>query len=88
MIQIDQKNKNLKFKKENIISLLKSLKDLISSLKSFKKSYWGGYKSEDSYSNEGQSEKENILANYIQNSKPNNILDLGCNNGKFSEIAL
>ncbi len=84
----DKKNKNLKIKKENIISLLKSLKDLINNLKSFKKSYWGSYKSEDSYSNEGQSEKENILANYVQNLKPNNIIDLGCNNGKFTEIAL
>lgn len=83
-----KKNKDIIIKKENIISLLKSLKDLIHGLKSFKNSYWKSYETEDSYSNEGQSAKEKILTKYTNNFKIKNIIDLGCNNGKFSEIAL
>ncbi len=84
------KKKNLKkFKKNSYFFLLKQLKSWIQKLEFKKeKSIWGSYSTTNTYNEKSLDEKETIIANFSKKYKPNKILDLGCNNGSFSRIAL
>ncbi len=85
----DKKKKLKKFNKKSYLFLLNQLKSWIEKLQ-FKeeKSIWGSYSKTNTYNEKSLSEKENIIANFVKKLKPVKILDLGCNNGSFSRIAL
>ena len=85
----DKKKKLKKFKKKSYFFLLNQLKSWIKKL-TFKKekSIWGSYSKINTYNKKSLHEKETIIANFAKKFKPIKILDLGCNNGSFSKIAL
>lgn len=53
-----------------------------------KKTIWSDYVNNRSYTDNANIQKKAIVANYINNSDCITILDLGCNTGEYSEIAI
>lgn len=49
---------------------------------------WGGYEKDNSYEDNEEKEKINFIANFSSMVKPGVAWDLGCNNGKYSEVLL
>ena len=90
--KVDSKSKNKSKKKllnkNNFIHLLESIKNLITSLNPNINSYWKNYEIKDSYNVISEGEKKTILINFIKQNKIQKLIDLGCNEGIFSEIAL
>jgi ribosomal protein L11 methylase PrmA len=51
-------------------------------------STWGSYDSMHCYQEEEVEKKQQFISEFIQNTKPKTVWDLGCNTGEYSEIAL
>ena len=83
-----KKSKKQLLKKSNFIHLLESIKKLITNLDPNIDSYWKNYESKDSYNAISEDEKKTILISFIKQNKIQKLIDLGCNEGIFSEIAL
>lgn len=78
-----------KFSKASYLFLLKQLKKWIIGLEFKKsKSLWENYKNEHTYNVQELEKKKIIVGNFIEKHKPEKIIDLGCNTGIFSEIAI
>ena len=90
-----RKNEDLKFtknkrlKKSYYLSILSNLKNFIESLKPLKEqSIWGDYSRNNTYDDEEKKNKHEFISDYLSKIKPNKTLDLGCNNGEYSKLAL
>ena len=90
-----KKNEDLKFtknkrlKKSYYLSILSNLKNFIESLKPLKEqSIWGDYSRNNTYDDEEKKNKYQFISDYLSKIKPNKTLDLGCNNGEYSKLAL
>ena len=70
------------------MSILKQLKSFIKSL-SPKKQFtsWDNYSKENTYNEEEERIKLKITEEFYRNNKINSLVDLGCNDGKFSNYA-
>ena len=81
--------KNKKLKKNYYLSILSNLVNFIKSLKPKKEiSIWGEYSRDNTYDNEEKKNKYEFISNYFNKNKFNRVLDLGCNTGEYSKIAL
>lgn len=49
---------------------------------------WGGYEGDNSYTTGQRTQKQQAVAEFIARTKPGLVLDVGCNAGEYSEIAL
>lgn len=86
-----KKNKSIKknFSKKSYFWLIKSLKKFIHNIKKpSTTTFWGRYSEEKTYSDENYKEKKEIVKNFIIKNKLKKIVDIGCNNGDFSELCL
>ncbi len=85
-------HKSKKIVKKNKLSLkqkvliAKSLKNTIDNLKTQKSSYWSNYSKINSYSKEDYLKKEKCVSEFVKSEGAKNILDLGCNDGNFSNV--
>jgi ribosomal protein L11 methylase PrmA len=85
----EKKNKLKKFKKTSYIFILNQLKSWILKLELKKNlSIWGKYEKYNTYTEKSLTEKEKIVSQFVKKIKPNQLIDLGCNNGQFSKIAI
>ena len=85
--RISKKKKERSYKQSQYF-LINNLKKFIKKLKYKKnKSTWSNYSNTHSYSKESEIEKENILKSYISINKPYSLIDIGCNDGKYSFLA-
>ena len=83
------KKKKNKFPKKNFVLMLNQLKNFITSLKCKKNiSLWQDYSDNNSYRTEEENVKKNCVKHFCKNNKFNKFLDIGCNNGLYSNIAL
>ena len=81
--------KNKKKKKNYYISILSNLINFIENLKPKKeRSVWGEYSRDNTYDDEEKKNKHEFISNYFNKNKFNRVLDLGCNNGEYSKLAL
>ena len=82
--------KNLKkFPKKNLISMLHQLKIFISNLKDKEiVTTWQNYSKDNSYQKIEEEKKIEIVKNFCKKNKINNLVDLGCNDGVYSNKAL
>ena len=81
--------KNKKLKKSYYLSILTNLVNFIDSLKPKKEaSVWGEYSRDNTYSDEEKKNKYEFISNYFNKNKSNRVLDLGCNNGEYSKLAI
>ena len=84
-----KKTKNKKLKKNYYLSILTNLISFIENLKpKINKSVWGDYSRDNTYDDEEKRNKYEFVSNYFNKTKFNKVLDLGCNNGEYSKIAL
>ena len=84
---VSKKKKERSYKQSQYF-LINNLKKFIKKLKYKKnKSTWSNYSNTHSYSIESEIEKENILKSYISINKPYSLIDIGCNDGKYSFLA-
>jgi len=81
--------KNKKLKKNYYLSILTNLIHFIESLNPKKEvSVWGEYSRENTYNHEEKRNKYEYILNYFNENKFNRVLDLGCNNGEYSKLAI
>ncbi len=88
--ELSKKYKSLKkLPKKSYISILYQLKNWISKM-FFKKekTIWQNYSKEHTYDIDEYNEKKFIVSNFIKKIKPITLIDLGCNTGEFSKLAL
>tara|TARA_A100001035_G_scaffold210425_1_gene170302 strand:+ start:1096 stop:2478 length:1383 start_codon:yes stop_codon:yes gene_type:complete len=82
-------NLKRKFPKNNFISMLKQLRSFIKNLKPKKiKTVWENYSVANTYEKSEENEKVKIVKKFINENKFNKIIDLGCNDGFYSKIAV
>ena len=81
--------KNKKLKKNYYLSILTNLVNFIDGLKPKKEtSVWGEYSRDNTYNEEEKKNKYEFISNYFNKNKSNRVLDLGCNNGEYSKLAI
>ena len=81
--------KNKKLKKKYYLSILTNLLNFINSLKPKKEaSVWGEYSRDNTYNYEEKKNKHDFITNYFSKNSFKKVLDLGCNNGEYSKLAL
>ena len=82
-------NLKKKFPKKNLISMLNQLKNFIKKLKQKKiTTVWENYSISNTYKESEESEKAEIVKNFIDNNMLPRVIDLGCNDGFYSKIAM
>ena len=87
-INLNKVNKR-KFPKNSYISILKSIKKFITSLKLKKdKTVWSDYSKNNTYKIDEENNKKKIVENFSNKYKFETLADLGCNDGVYSEICL
>ena len=82
------KARQVTVKRQNLISMLRALIKAIERLKSDGATYWREYEHKNSYSTETMAEKDAVIKDFVIQNNLKRLIDLGCNAGKFSEIAL
>ena len=87
-ISTKRNQKEVFIKRENLVFLLKSLRNCILKLKNNKVGYWQNYEKNTSYDDDLTREKEQIIEKFCTTLKGKTLIDIGCNAGQFSEIAL
>tara|TARA_B100000989_G_scaffold149757_1_gene111665 strand:- start:1100 stop:2491 length:1392 start_codon:yes stop_codon:yes gene_type:complete len=81
--------KNKKLKKNYYLSILTNLINFIDSLKPKKEvSVWGEYSRKNTYNEEEKKNKYEFISSYFNKNKFDRVLDLGCNNGEYSKLAI
>jgi ribosomal protein L11 methylase PrmA len=58
------------------------------SLPAAKSVNWGGYEGDNSYSEGQRAKKHEVVKEFIARTRPGLVLDVGCNAGEYSEVAL
>jgi ribosomal protein L11 methylase PrmA len=78
------------FPKKAFLLMLKQLDYLIKNLPPLKRknTNWSKYSSVNSYLEETENAKIKFVGTFIKRSKSSSVIDLGCNDGKYSRIAL
>ena len=80
---------NKKLKKSFYLSILTNLINFIDNLEPKKEaSVWGEYSRDNTYNEDEKKNKYEFISNYFNKNKFNRVLDLGCNTGEYSKIAL
>ena len=78
-----------KITKKNLIAMLSQLRGFISRLNNRKSiSTWDSYSTNNSYSNEEEHKKRDVVAKFSKKNNFNLIADLGCNDGEYSALCL
>lgn len=80
--------KEVTIKKKNLLELLKSMHRCIKKLKNPATGYWANYECNTSYNEILNSEKEDIVSKFCAESGIKTLVDIGCNAGQFSALAL
>jgi len=83
------KPSHLKMSKLSLLALVDSLKTAINKLswKAIGTEWEDYYISNNNYKPDSLSHKENLIEDIIKTIKPNDVCDLGANDGRFSQIA-
>jgi len=74
--------------RRNLIALASSLRRFITKLQRKRTSYWQQYSSCNSYSDSSRADKARIAREFIMENNIREVLDLGCNTGEYSRMAV
>jgi ribosomal protein L11 methylase PrmA len=79
-----------KFSKAGLDLMLASLARCIRNLElpSARGVHWGAYEGQNSYSDDQRAKKRAAIAEFVQCVKPRLVLDIGCNAGEYTQVAL
>jgi len=85
-----QKKIKSKLSKRAYLAILEQLERWISNLKPVKKdlTIWEKYSSNNTYTNNEKKIKSQVIFDFCKKIKPDVLIDLGCNDGEYSEIAI
>ena len=77
-------------KKGSLINFIKSIRNLVLSLETSpkQKTEWEDYESLCHYSDVDRHKKDGFVKNFVVESKPKCLWDLGCNSGEYAELAI
>ena len=76
-------------KKSYYLSILTNLLNYIKNLKSFsQETIWKNYSRKNSYQPDEKINKIEFITKFFQNNLNTKVIDLGCNNGEYSRLAL
>ncbi len=78
--------KTPRMSKFRLLVLVNHLKSTIKSLKWKPKGGWSGYSEVSNYSEDSFNHKRELVASYLDKTKPGKVWDLGANLGEFSEL--
>jgi ribosomal protein L11 methylase PrmA len=72
------------------LGLLKQLRDWIARLEPLDtgRTVWGEYETSHTYASEEETAKRSFVAQFVEQTRPAMLWDLGCNAGAYSELAL
>ncbi|WP_226662631.1 class I SAM-dependent methyltransferase [Microbulbifer aggregans] len=78
------------FPKQAYVGLLKSLRNFIAKLflGQGNAGVWENYEFENFYSDAGRRVKEQVLEEFCKSISPSALIDMGCNSGHYSQLAL
>ncbi len=88
--EISEKIKTRKLPRQAYIGLLDGLKSFISKLQPLagNKTVWEDYQQTNTYVEAEAKLKSKFISEFIEDSKPNMLWDIGCNTGEYSEVAI
>lgn len=79
---------NYKFSRFSFLSLINSLESATKKLKWHAEgTEWSDYYNDTNYSSDAFQQKKQIVFDFLNNSNPKNVWDIGANDGTFSRIA-
>jgi len=71
------------------LHMLKQLRNLVETMRPRpRKSFWSNYSRSNSYAAVSQADKEAFVRSFVGKTRPEVLVDLGCNDGQYSFIAL
>lgn len=77
-----------KFSRFSFLSLINSLESAVRKLRwSANDTEWSDYYNDTNYSSDAFQQKKQIVFDFLNNSNPKNVWDIGANDGTFSRIA-
>jgi ribosomal protein L11 methylase PrmA len=80
--------KQRKFSKISYLYILKNFKNFIEKINlDKKKTTWSDYSLNNTYSSDQFNQKKNIIIEFVKKNSPKFLLDIGCNDGVYSEFA-
>ena len=83
----DKKVKKQKLRKIQLLGIIENLKSTINNLKINQETEWANYYNDTNYSDIAEKEKCIIVKNFLKKCSSEMVIDLGANDGRFSEIA-
>ena len=83
----DKKVKKQKLRKIQLLGIIENLKTTIKNLKINQETEWANYYNDTNYSDIAEKEKCIIVKNFLKKCSSEMVIDLGANDGRFSEIA-
>ena len=74
--------------RRNLIALADSLRRYIGGLERERRTYWQEYAAHNSYDDRSRASKTRIAHEFAARTGPARLLDLGCNTGEYSKVAI
>lgn len=74
--------------RRNLIALADSLRRYIGGLERKRRTYWQNYATHNSYDERSRASKTRIAREFVTSAGPARLLDLGCNSGEYSKVAI
>ena len=80
--------KRRRIPRRNLIALADSLRKYTGGLERKRRSYWQKYAEQNSYGDHSRLRKARIAEEFVARTGPTRLLDLGCNTGEYSRVAI
>ena len=74
--------------RRNLIALADSLRRYVGPLRRERRTYWQKYDANNSYDDRSRTSKTRIAREFVTRARPARLLDLGCNTGEYSKVAI
>ena len=74
--------------RQNLIALADSLRKYTGGLTRERRSYWEKYATQNSYDDRSRATKTRIAEEFVRRTSAERLLDLGCNTGEYSKVAI
>lgn len=74
--------------RRNLIALADGLRRYTEKLERGRQTYWQKYAAQNSYDDRSRASKTRIAQEFVTGTRPARLLDLGCNTGEYSKVAI
>ena len=74
--------------RRNLIALAENLRQYIGGMKRVRRTYWQKYAEHNSYDDRSRTSKKQIAQEFMTRTGPARLLDLGCNTGEYTKVAI